>query len=320
MGYRISDATIFHNAVRNTRLNRFGLSQLQAQLGSGKRLLSVGDDPTSGARVLALRRTDARLDQLDRNIDAARRRLEPTESQLASLSGLLNRLRELAVDVDGVQQLAPDQRDQFRSEIEQRFEELFQISNARFADGYLFSGFRTDQETFTRGGGFVEGVVDAVNPTATYNGDTNILQIQVSETSSVDASVPGAMVFGGDFDGDGATDAGRVNLFDVVRDFRNRLMDPALAGSPLDVIDDLDAGINQVLQVRGSIGARLNRLDTTEAQIRELGVTLETQRSALEDLDLIEASSELASRENTFQASLAVTARVIQPSLLNFLS
>ena len=108
MGYRISDATIFHNAVRNTRLNRFGLSQLQAQLGSGKRLVSMGDDPTSGTRILALRRTDARLDQLDRNIDAARRRLEPTESQLASLSGLLSRLRELAVDVDGVQQISPE--------------------------------------------------------------------------------------------------------------------------------------------------------------------------------------------------------------------
>ncbi len=318
MGFRISDSTIFARAVRSAQLNRFSLSHLQGQLATGKRLNSLGDDPVDATRVLALRRTENRLDQFERNIGAAERRLQPSESQLASLSNLLIRLRELAVDVDSFQQ-EPDQRDQFRAEVEQRFDELFQIANTRSADGYLFSGFRSDQQTYTRGGAFPAGV-DAVNPTATYGGDANVIQIQINESTTVDASIPGGMAFAGDFDGDGTTDAGRVNLFDVVRDFRNRLVDPAVAGNPLDVTGDLDLAINQVLEVRGSIGARLNRLETTANQIENMKLTLETERSALEDLDLISASTELVSRENTFQASLAVSARVIQPSLLDFLS
>ena len=319
MGFRISDATIFLNAVRYNRMNRYRLTQLQDQVGSGRRITSLADDPSDAARVLGLRRDAARLQQFDRSIDSARSRLEPSESQLASLNELLTRLRELAVQAGNytTDEFA-EQRDAIRVEVEERFDELFQLANARFGDGYLFSGYRTDLPAFTRGGDFVDGLVDAVNPTATYNGDANVLRVQIGEASQIEASVPGSAIFSGDFDGDAATDAGRVNLFDVVREFRNRLLDPS-TGDPSDMTADLDLASGQVLEVRGRIGATLNRLKTTEDQILDLGLALESERMALEDVDVAEAATRLARYETTYQASLAVTARVIQPSLLDFL-
>jgi flagellar hook-associated protein 3 FlgL len=316
MGFRVSDATIFLNAVRYTRLNRFYLSQVQDQIGSGKRLNSLGDDPGDAARVLGLRRDAARLEQFERNVNAARTRLEPAENQLASLTDLLTRLRELAIAAGNP--AYSGELDKLQIEVEQRFDELFQIANTRFGDGYLFSGYRTDLPAYTKGGDFTPGLVDAVNPTATYNGDANVLQIQIGEAALIDATVPGSVIFAGDFDGNGATDAGRVNLFDMVRELRNRLLDPT-TGNPADLTGDIDLALTQVLEVRGRIGAMLNRLDTTEQQLEALQVALETERSALEDLDLVEASTRLASYETVYQASLAVTARVIQPSLLDFL-
>lgn len=317
MGFRVSDATIFLNAVRHTRLNRYRLSQVQEQIGSGKRINSLGDDPSDATRVLGLRRDTARLEQFERGVESARSRLVPSEGQLANLTDLLSRLRELALTAQD-----PDtqtKRDQIRVEVEERFEELFQIANTRYGDGYLFSGYRTDQPAYTRGGDFVDGLVDAVNPTATYNGDTNVLQIRIGEASQIESNVPGSAIFAGDFDGDNATDTNRVNLFDTVRELRNRLLDPAVAGDPKDMVDDLDLAIGQVVEVRGRIGAMLNRLDTTDDQIDGLKLTLETERSAIEDLDLVEASTRLASEETAYRASLAVTSRVIQPSLLDFL-
>jgi flagellar hook-associated protein 3 FlgL len=317
MGFRISDATIFLNAVRYNRMNRYRLTQLQDQVGSGRRITSLADAPSDAARVLGLRRDAARLQQFERGIDSARARLEPSESQLAGLTDLLTRLRELAVAAGNA--AYADERDKIQVEVEQRFDELFQVANTRFGDGYLFSGYRTDLPAYTRGGGFTDGVVDAVNPTATYNGDTNVLEIQIGEASRIEASVPGSAIFNGDLDGNGATDAGRVNLFDVVREFRNRLLDPT-TGNPADMTGDLDLAIRQVLEVRGRIGATLNRLDTTEQQITDLGLALETERMSLEDIDVAEAATRLARYETTYQASLAVSARVMQPSLLDFLS
>ncbi len=323
MAFRISDTTIFNDAVRNTRLNRFALSELQSQVSSGKRVNSLADDPSDAARILNLRRISARVDQFDRNIDSATSKLEPVESALTSVTELLTRLRELAVSAD--QEEA--QFDLIKAEVEERFAELVGISNSQGENGYLFGGFASDAEPFTTTGAFANGVVDILNPAVTYNGDFGVQEIQIAESSTIEASVPGAGVFRGDFDGNGATDAGRVNLFDLIRDLRNRLEDPNAAADPtfganpgpLEVVDEIDSALEQILQVRGGIGAKLNRLDATRVQLDNLRITFEAERSAIEDLDLLSASAELVQRENTFQASLAVTARVIQPSLLDFL-
>ena len=82
MAFRISDATIFNNAIRNARLNRFDLSKLHSQLSSGKRVNSLADDPSDASRILKLRRGATRLEQFSRNIDSARGRLEPVEQAL----------------------------------------------------------------------------------------------------------------------------------------------------------------------------------------------------------------------------------------------
>ena len=108
-----------------------------------------------------------------------------------------------------------------------------------------------------------------------------------------------------------------------MREFRNRLEDPTNPAfaqpGPGEMIDDLDLALSQVLEVRGRIGASLNRLGITDSQLQSLEIFQEAERSTLEDVDLIAASTELAQRENIYQASLAGAARVLQPSLLDFL-
>ena len=78
-----------------------------------------------------------------------------------------------------------------------------------------------------------------------------------------------------------------------------------------------------MLQVLGRSGALSNRLDIAESQLDSLELTLLREQSNLEGSSpeaQIAATSELLQREQTFQTSLAVTARIIQPNLLNFLS
>ena len=70
MPFRISDATVFSDAVRHARRNRFALHELQGQISSGRRITSVADHPSDAARILALRRAGDHVTQLQRNIDA----------------------------------------------------------------------------------------------------------------------------------------------------------------------------------------------------------------------------------------------------------
>jgi flagellar hook-associated protein 3 FlgL len=49
-------------------------------------------------------------------------------------------------------------------------------------------------------------------------------------------------------------------------------------------------------------------------------VSLEAQRADVEDVDLGKAILDLKAQELSYQAALAVTARALQPSLMDFLS
>ncbi len=323
MAFRVSDATIFESAVRYAQLHRFELTKLQKQVSAGKRILSVGDNPSAANQILGLRRTLGRIDQFKRNVDAARSSLEPVESTLLSMSDVLTRLRELTVSVDIEDQ---PQRDAVRAEVEQLFDQVFALANTRVNGRYVFAGFASDAPAFTKIGAFVEGVVDTSvppEPYGRYDGDNGVLQIQIGEATTLDASVTGREVFLGSTDGDDIPDGSNVDIFDVIRDLRNRLLDPAGQGAAADLTADLDAALGQVLRVVGRIGAASNRLDINEAQLNSLELTLEEQHASLEGStidDQIAATSELVAREQLFQTSLAVTARIIQPSLLNFLT
>ena len=321
MPFRISDAAIFQTAVRNARLNRFSLAQIQAEISSGKRINSMADAPTNAKRILDLRSASATVTQFRRNVDSARARLEPTEAALSALTDILTRLRELAVSAD----IEEPQFNLIKPEVEQLYDGMLQLANTRTTHGFIFGGFETDAAPFTKVGDFVDGVVDEAtpDPDVVYSGDGGIVRIQIGEATTIEVNVPGAAVFEGDFTAPAGTDPGRVDLFDLVREFRNRLEDPtnpafAVPG-PGEVIDELDTALDQILELRGRIGANLSRLDITESQLQSLEIVQEAERSSLEDVDLISASTELAQRENIYQASLAVTARVLQPSLLDFL-
>jgi flagellar hook-associated protein 3 FlgL len=49
-------------------------------------------------------------------------------------------------------------------------------------------------------------------------------------------------------------------------------------------------------------------------------VALETQRSGIEDVDMAEVLMDLQLQQVAYQAALNVTAKVLQPSLMDFLA
>jgi len=78
--------------------------------------------------------------------------------------------------------------------------------------------------------------------------------------------------------------------------------------------------VNTVLTLRAQVGAKVNRLDTLLSRQASTKVNLAQLRSSVEDVDFAEATTDLATRQTAFQASLAAGARIIQPSLLDYLT
>lgn len=86
-----------------------------------------------------------------------------------------------------------------------------------------------------------------------------------------------------------------------------------------DFIGKVDDHLTTVLQERADIGARVNRMDLVLNRIAENNVNFTRLLSDAEDADMSEVIMYLKNAENVYRASLQTGARVIQPSLLDFL-
>lgn len=95
-----------------------------------------------------------------------------------------------------------------------------------------------------------------------------------------------------------------------------------VAGNTLAVsslISDLDIDMNNLLRVRADVGARQNRIDLTSNRLDSDSINFTKLMSVNEDVDMAETIMNLQNEENVYRASLAGGAKVIQPSLVDFL-
>ena len=85
------------------------------------------------------------------------------------------------------------------------------------------------------------------------------------------------------------------------------------------MIANLDDAMNLSVQTRAAVGNNALRLETTASQLTDLELGFTDLLSGEEDADLTKVITELATRENNYQAALTAAAKIIQPSLLDFL-
>ncbi|NJD01021.1 MAG: flagellar hook-associated protein 3 [Ruminiclostridium sp.] len=85
------------------------------------------------------------------------------------------------------------------------------------------------------------------------------------------------------------------------------------------LIANLDIDMNNVLRIRADIGARMNRMELTNNRLDSDNISFTRLMSENEDVDMAETIMNLQNEENVYKASLSGGARIIQPSLIDFL-
>ena len=67
------------------------------------------------------------------------------------------------------------------------------------------------------------------------------------------------------------------------------------------------------------VGARVNRLETQQTRLKDLELNVEDLLSKTEDADMAKAMVDFSMQQSIYQSALQSGARVLQPSLLDFL-
>ncbi|KYG33696.1 flagellar hook-associated protein FlgL [Alkalihalobacillus trypoxylicola] len=106
---------------------------------------------------------------------------------------------------------------------------------------------------------------------------------------------------------------------DIIR-LEQALEDGAVTGEELKkYIDEIYNHIDHFVTQRAEIGARTNRVEMMENRIMQQEVTAKKIMSDNEDVDMEKVIIDLVTQESIHTAALAAGARIMQPSLLDFL-
>ena len=84
-------------------------------------------------------------------------------------------------------------------------------------------------------------------------------------------------------------------------------------------LENVDSGMDNISRVRSYVGARLSSIETVKYANEDLSSQLEQTLSSIENVDILEAASQLTLQTTSLQAAQASFVRVQNLSLFNFL-
>lgn len=290
---RVTESMIYNTANSSLSTDLGAIQTIMEKVSSSKQLNRPSDNPADVRTAVGLRDILAQLNQYGRNVDTATSKVSAMDTALASASQLIQRANELAIEgANGT--LDAGQRQSIAAEVAQLTEAMAQDAGAKVGDEYVFSGFRVDQAPFSVTG---PGQVGA------YQGDHGVVMARVGPGSTLQVNLAGDAVFG----------PAIAALTQLAADLNS--------GQPVaqSTIGQISAALQNLTQARATIGARANRLQDAKTSQQALVTSNAALLSQIEDTDMPSAITELTKRQTTYQASLAITAKVMQTSLLDYL-
>ena len=265
------------------------------QVSTGLRIQAMSDNPGAASQVVQASSTLRALTQYKTNVQAGTARAQAEETALNSLTNLLSRARELAIS-QGTSTADSTTMAQTKAVVDQLLDEARSLGNTQFENGYLFGG--NDSQTLP----FPSNTPPFTNATPpTGQPRTEIGSGQYSPSSHNGTQV--------------LVNTGALqSLYDL---------DQALGSNDAtgiqNSIGELTTAFNGVQGLLGDVGAWQNRFQIASSNIDALSTNITVFKSNLSDADMEASMTDLLTRQNTYQAAMAATSRVLSLSFTDYL-
>jgi flagellar hook-associated protein 3 FlgL len=298
---RVTQGLMVTQALTNLQFQTRRLLSLQKQLATGYKVNAPSDNPLAARRAVNLRASIQKNEQYLSNISAANPQLAETSTSLQTVETTLQRAQELTLQ-GATGTTNQSQMNTLATEIDQLIETSLTEANHQTNGRYVFGGTRTLDAPFvaTRD---ANGRVTAVS----YQGNNEHTEVAVGDGVSVQVNETGTDAF-----------VAPQNVLQTLIAIRDNL----LAGDKTSLqgarLAELKQGQDQLLTSMSRVGAVQNRVETLTSNLEDQIQQLQSTLSDNIDADYSETVLNLNAQSNAYQAALNAAARVIQPSLLDF--
>lgn len=300
MSFRVTNSLQIDRSLWDIQQANARLESAQNDLSTGTRIHRPSDDPTANARAMVLKTTMAENTQYQSNIQSIQGWASVTDTSTTSYVNAMQRLRTLAVQAANGS-LQPQDKAAISNEVTQIREEIRSIGNTQYEGRYIFGGLKTDQQPYP------------TDVTLSPN-DTGKLNQDIAPGMTVPYNVSGVTMFGDTSNGN------TNNIFSVIDNFQTLLsQDSSTVDISQQTIAQLDNWIDTAGNARTSNGALLNRLDLGDERLTDVNTSLKKLLTDTADTDIATASLQMNQSQATLEAALAVGAKAMPLSLVDFL-
>lgn len=309
--------------MTNLNKNMKRMSKLQEQYQSGKLFQLPSDNPIGVSKSLKLYTDKSKIEQYKTNLRDAIAWMYTTEDALDQIGEVMKRTSELTVKAAN-STYADDDLLAIKAEMEELKNQVIQAANTAHAGRHVFTGYKTDKPLLNEGGEYNIDLsstdISTYNVGVSENIEVNTVGIKVFGTTTGTDNYKATNVTNGDATATPAVPADKAYVIQVFDDIIGALeSDPPDTDTLRQNIDVVEGILKNTLQVRAEIGAKTNRLEMTEKRLDSDAINFTRLLSENEDADLAEVIMNFKMAESVYLASMSAGARIIQPSLIDFL-
>ena len=322
---RITNASMVRSQLYDTQNNLTNMSKINQQISTGKVINTVSDDPHKAIKIMNINNEIKYTEKYNYNIDESVGWMNTTDGALDNVGNLLGEIKETILKV-GNGTYSQNEMKSLNEDMNEKIKQLADTLNSTHGGKYLFGGSSVDDAPIT--------VIE--NPDGTVklefskdkNGqtipNTDDLKADISSGINIDYNISVGEILNIK-DGNGNT----VNLLDEINNLSTLMNDIAngdeqtAAKAKETLLNDtkgkIDTLFDHVVNERTSLGVRVS----TAEKIKELNdediLNIQDVLSKTQDTDVVEKFIELKSAEMIYQASIQVGAKLIQPTILDYI-
>lgn len=323
---RVTNSSMVSSYLKDLQSNLQNMNKLNTQINTSQNINTISDDPFKTIKLLNLKNEIKDVEKYNSNADEVMGWIDVTDEALDRVGSLTTDIKTLLTSIQGT--FGPDEIKAVQTEINEKMKQIGEAMNSTYAGEYVFGGSATDEapikmETDPNTGLVKLTIRQIENPASTSDDDKYMddpklnesLVVEISDGISLNHNLTINQITKTAGDKTGSKTG--LELLNTITD--------ALGKDQIDMDTigniklDLDSYMSDIMNNRALIGGKSNTVSAIKDSNDENILEMKGTYSLMQDVDIAEKFIELKSAEMMYTASLQVGAKLIQPTLLDYL-
>ena len=303
---RVTNQIVSHNLKKNIERQMKDIAQNQLEISSGKKLSTLSENPGDLGLAMALKTSLDKQEQYRSNIDNAMSWMSQTETALADSAELVLSARNLALQA-GNPGVGETEMKAMAVEVGVINDQMMTNANTIFVRSYVFAGYQTENKFVdynSENGQLIEGT----DPQMYYHGDDiGEIKKEIAAGVTMQVNVSGEVFV-----------KGEDSIFKNLTDLKSAL-ESGDKDKVSGLLEKLNQNHNSLIQERTVVGSKMKRLESMQEQMDNQSLNMQTFLEDIQGVDIAETTLKLAENQMAYEASLAVSVKIMQTNILEYL-